>query len=93
MVFPPLLTLKTRVPRAMSFENHLIMDEQLKWRRTLICPSVPWHLVVFFLDFTVFQVVRCFEDQDIIHVEGSVDPVRDIDIINIELALADMAQV
>lgn len=38
-------------------------------------------------------VVRCFEDSDIIHVEGSVDPVRDIDIINIELALADMAQV
>lgn len=38
-------------------------------------------------------VVRCFEDPDIIHVEGSVDPVRDIDIINIELALADMAQV
>ncbi|CAM9380847.1 unnamed protein product, partial [Scytosiphon promiscuus] len=37
-------------------------------------------------------VVRCFEDSDIIHVEGSVDPVRDIDIINIELALADMAQ-
>lgn len=39
------------------------------------------------------SVVRCFEDSDIIHVEGSVDPVRDIDIINIELALADMAQV
>lgn len=37
--------------------------------------------------------MRCFEDTDIIHVEGSVDPVRDIDIINIELALADMAQV
>lgn len=45
--------------------------------------------------FFAFQhsVVRCFEDQDIIHVEGTVDPVRDIDIINIELALADMAQV
>lgn len=38
-------------------------------------------------------VVRCFEDDDIIHVEGFVDPVRDIEIINIELALADMAQV
>ncbi|CAM9559266.1 unnamed protein product [Ectocarpus sp. 13 AM-2016] len=41
----------------------------------------------------IVHVVRCFEDPDIIHVEGSVDPVRDIDIINIELALADMAQV
>eukprot|EP00903_Cladosiphon_okamuranus_P010779 g10185.t1 len=41
----------------------------------------------------IVHVVRCFEDEDIIHVEGSVDPVRDIDIINIELALADMAQV
>lgn len=41
----------------------------------------------------IVHVVRCFEDADIIHVEGSVDPLRDIDIINIELALADMAQV
>ena len=38
----------------------------------------------------IVQVVRCFEDGDIIHNEGSVDPVRDIDIINTELVLADM---
>jgi GTP-binding protein YchF len=39
----------------------------------------------------IVHVVRCFENDDIIHVAGSVDPDRDIDIINIELALADMA--
>ncbi len=40
---------------------------------------------------TVVQVVRCFEDEGIIHVEGSVDPQRDIETIQIELALADLA--
>ena len=38
----------------------------------------------------VAQVVRCFESGDITHVEGSIDPLRDIDIINTELCLADM---
>jgi ribosome-binding ATPase len=38
----------------------------------------------------VIQVVRCFEDENIIHVEGSVNPVRDIETIQIELALADL---
>jgi GTP-binding protein YchF len=40
----------------------------------------------------IIHVVRCFENDDIIHVAGSVDPARDIEIINIELALSDMAQ-
>ncbi len=39
----------------------------------------------------IVQVVRCFENDDIIHELGSVDPVRDIDIISAELILADMA--
>ena len=38
----------------------------------------------------VVHVVRCFENDDIIHVEGSVDPSRDIEIINLELILADI---
>lgn len=38
----------------------------------------------------IVHVVRCFEDEDIIHKEGSVDPIRDIDIINTELVLADL---
>lgn len=41
----------------------------------------------------IVQVVRCFEDDDIIHVSGSVDPVRDIEVVNLELALADLAQI
>ncbi|XGW00428.1 MAG: redox-regulated ATPase YchF [Leptolyngbya sp. BL-A-14] len=41
----------------------------------------------------IVHVVRCFDNDDIIHVSGSVDPVRDIDVINLELALADLAQI
>ena len=41
----------------------------------------------------IVQVVRCFDDDDIIHVEGSVNPVRDIEIIQIELALADLVSI
>ena len=38
----------------------------------------------------IVEVVRCFENSDIIHVEGNVDPIRDIEIINVELMLADL---
>ena len=38
----------------------------------------------------ILQVVRCFEDPDVIHVSGNVDPVADIDTIETELVLADM---
>src|SRR4026209_1248956 len=41
----------------------------------------------------IVQVVRCFEDADIHHVSGTVDPVRDIEIINTELILADLDQI
>jgi GTP-binding protein YchF len=41
----------------------------------------------------IVQVVRCFEDADIHHVAGSVDPVRDIEIINTELVIADLDNV
>lgn len=41
----------------------------------------------------IVHVVRCFEDDDIVHVSGSVDPTRDIEVINLELALADLAQI
>lgn len=39
----------------------------------------------------IVHVVRCFEDDDVIHNMGSIDPLRDIDIINTELVLADIA--
>ena len=38
----------------------------------------------------IVHVVRCFDDDNIIHVDGSVDPARDIDTINLELIFADM---
>ncbi len=38
----------------------------------------------------IVEVVRCFQDEDITHVEGGIDPLRDIDIINIELIFADL---
>ena len=38
----------------------------------------------------ICQVVRCFEDENVVHVDGSVDPIRDIEVINAELILADL---
>ena len=38
----------------------------------------------------VVEVVRCFNDENIIHVDGSVDPIRDIEVINVELVLSDL---
>ncbi len=41
----------------------------------------------------IVHVVRCFEDSNIVHVEGSIDPVRDMETINLELILSDMEMV
>ena len=41
----------------------------------------------------IVHVVRCFEDDDIIHVEGSIDPQRDIDTINLELIISDVEMI
>lgn len=38
----------------------------------------------------IVEVVRCFDDSNIIHVDGNVDPIRDIEIINVELILSDL---
>ena len=38
----------------------------------------------------IVHVVRCFEDPDVVHVDGSVDPVRDVEVIETELVLADL---
>ena len=38
----------------------------------------------------VVEVVRCFDDENIIHVDGSVDPIRDIEVIDVELVLSDL---
>ncbi|CAL1391215.1 unnamed protein product [Linum trigynum] len=42
---------------------------------------------------SIVQVVRCFEDNDIVHVNGKVDPKADIDVINLELVFSDMDQI
>ena len=39
---------------------------------------------------SILEVVRCFEDSNIVHVDGSVDPLRDIETINLELVFADL---
>src|SRR5215213_3691648 len=41
----------------------------------------------------IVQVVRCFDAEDVLHVSGSVDPVRDIEVINTELMLSDLETV
>lgn len=41
----------------------------------------------------ILHVVRCFEDEDVIHVDGNIDPIRDIETIDTELMLADMQMV
>jgi GTP-binding protein YchF len=41
----------------------------------------------------IVHVVRCFEDENVVHVSGKVDPLSDIEVINTELALADMGTV
>ena len=41
----------------------------------------------------IVQVVRCFEDDNVVHVDGKIDPINDIEVINTELALADLESV
>ena len=41
----------------------------------------------------IVHVVRCFVDDDIIHVDGNVDPLRDVEVISLELILADLSQI
>ena len=42
---------------------------------------------------SIVEVVRCFEDPNIVHVDGSIDPIRDIETINLELIFADLETV
>ena len=42
---------------------------------------------------SILEVVRCFDDSNIVHVDGNVDPIRDIETINLELIFADMETV
>ena len=42
---------------------------------------------------SIVEVVRCFEDSNIVHVDGNIDPIRDIETINLELIFADLETV
>lgn len=42
---------------------------------------------------SILQVVRCFEDNDIVHVNGKIDPRSDVDVINLELVFSDLDQI
>ena len=41
----------------------------------------------------IVHVVRCFEDENVVHVDGAVDPIRDLETIHIELAMADSSSI
>jgi ribosome-binding ATPase YchF (GTP1/OBG family) len=41
----------------------------------------------------IVHVIRCFSNDNVIHVDGTVDPLRDADVIELELILADIAQI
>ena len=41
----------------------------------------------------IAEVVRCFDDSNIVHVDGSIDPIRDIETINLEIVFADLETV
>ena len=49
--------------------------------------------VVFRMTDAIVHVVRCFDDENVIHVEGSTDPIRDMDTIDLELVMADLEMV
>lgn len=49
--------------------------------------------IIYYAFFFLNKVVRCFEDDDIVHVNGKVDPKSDIDVINLELVFSDLDQV
>ena len=74
-----------------------VPDERLDKLAEMYHPEKVTHAVIEFVDIAglvevdaIVHVVRCFEDDDIIHVEGSIDPLRDIETINLELIFADM---
>lgn len=53
----------------------------------------PFTIKSFEVCYLLLQVVRCFEDNDIVHVSGEINPRSDIDVINLELVFSDLDQV
>ena len=74
-----------------------VPDERLDNLAKMYNPEKVTHAIIEFVDIahirevdSIAQVVRCFEDPNVVHVDGSIDPIRDIDTINLELILADL---
>ena len=63
------------------------------WQIWLFPPPPPNTHITALAAAPAPQVVRCFDDADVIHVSGKVDPLDDTDVINFELALADIGQI
>ena len=68
-----------------------VPDKRLDALAEMYSPELYTPAVIEFVDIAgLVHVLRCFDDDDIIHVEGSVDPARDLETINMELILSDM---
>ena len=70
-----------------------VPDERLDKLAEMYQPDKKTPAVIEVVDNAIVHVVRCFDDENVIHVEGSTDPRRDIDIINMELVMADLEMV
>ena len=71
-----------------------VPDKRLEWLRDQHNPKKFTPAVIEFVDIAaIVHVVRCFDDANVTHVEGSTDPLRDIDIINTELIMADLEMI
>ena len=76
--------------RAVQFDKR-VTSAVIRHIYTLLVVVVG--MVIFRTTDAIVHVVRCFEDANVTHVEGSTDPLRDIDIINLELVMADIEMV
>ena len=70
-----------------------VPDDRLDNLAKIYDPEKVTHAVIEFVDIAGLEVVRCFEDPNIVHVDGSIDPIRDIETINLELVFADLETV
>ena len=77
-----------------------VPDERLDKLAEMYEPEKVTHAVIEFVDIAglrevdaIVHVVRCFDNDDIVHVDGSVDPSRDIETINLELIFSDIEMV
>ena len=66
-----------------------VPDERLEKLAEIYKPQKVTNAIIEFVD-SIVQVVRCFENSNIVHVDGNINPIRDIETINLELIFADL---